>query len=236
VIRGRVVDRTPPVHPAAGQLVRLQIVERGASSERETRSGADGAFEFTGLPVGGLRVFLVSTEYQGASYKGAQRIILTPDAPARRAPLAVYDAGVDRGALRGTLLFAVVDVVPGAVRVTTVEQVQNGSDRTIVPTRADPLAFPLPREAVEVQALDGWQDPRVEDDRIADTRAVAPGVMQAGMAEASIASGKYERYLREDVIPRYGKAADIARAVRFLLEPDSYVTGQVLSVDGGITL
>ncbi len=65
---------------------------------------------------------------------------------------------------------------------------------------------------------------------------IAPGVMQAGMAEASIASGKYERYLQEGIIPRYGKAIDVARAVRFLLEPDNYITGQVLSVDSGITL
>jgi NAD(P)-dependent dehydrogenase (short-subunit alcohol dehydrogenase family) len=65
---------------------------------------------------------------------------------------------------------------------------------------------------------------------------IAPGVMAAGMAEASIASGKYERYLKDGVIPRYGKAEDVARAVRFLLEPDNYVTGQVLSVDAGITL
>jgi NAD(P)-dependent dehydrogenase (short-subunit alcohol dehydrogenase family) len=65
---------------------------------------------------------------------------------------------------------------------------------------------------------------------------IAPGVMAAGMAEASIASGKYERYLTDGIIPRYGKAADVAHAVRFFLEPDNYVTGQVLSVDGGITL
>lgn len=65
---------------------------------------------------------------------------------------------------------------------------------------------------------------------------VAPGVMAAGMAEASIASGKYDRYIDEGVIPRFGKALDVARAVRFLLEPDNYITGQVLSVDAGITL
>jgi NAD(P)-dependent dehydrogenase (short-subunit alcohol dehydrogenase family) len=65
---------------------------------------------------------------------------------------------------------------------------------------------------------------------------IAPGVMAAGMAEASIASGKYERYLKDGIIPRYGKAEDVARAVRFLVEPDNYITGQVLSVDGGITL
>jgi NAD(P)-dependent dehydrogenase (short-subunit alcohol dehydrogenase family) len=62
---------------------------------------------------------------------------------------------------------------------------------------------------------------------------VSPGVMAAGMAEASIASGKYDRFLEEGVIHRFGRAEDVARAVRFFLEPD---TGQVLCVDGGMTL
>lgn len=65
---------------------------------------------------------------------------------------------------------------------------------------------------------------------------VSPGVTAAGMAEASIASGKYDRYLAEHAIARFGRAEDVARAVRFFLEPDNYVTGQVLAVDGGITL
>ena len=65
---------------------------------------------------------------------------------------------------------------------------------------------------------------------------VSPGVTAAGMAEASIAAGKYDRYLQEGVVPRFGRAEDVARAVRFFLEPDNYVTGQILSVDGGITL
>ena len=65
---------------------------------------------------------------------------------------------------------------------------------------------------------------------------VSPGVTAAGMAEASVASGKYDRYLKEGIIPRYGRPEDVARAVRFFLEPDNYVTGQVLSVDGGLTL
>ena len=65
---------------------------------------------------------------------------------------------------------------------------------------------------------------------------IAPGVMAAGMAQASIAAGKYDRFLEDDTINRFGAAADIARAVRFLLEPDNYITGQVLSVDGGVSL
>lgn len=65
---------------------------------------------------------------------------------------------------------------------------------------------------------------------------VAPGVTAAGMAEASIASGKYDHFLKDGIVPRFGRAEDVARVVRFLLTPDCYVTGQVISVDGGATL
>jgi 3-oxoacyl-[acyl-carrier protein] reductase len=65
---------------------------------------------------------------------------------------------------------------------------------------------------------------------------VAPGVMDAGMAQASIASGKYQSYLDDHVIPRYGRPEDVARVIRLLLEPDNYITGQVITVDGGLTL
>jgi NAD(P)-dependent dehydrogenase (short-subunit alcohol dehydrogenase family) len=65
---------------------------------------------------------------------------------------------------------------------------------------------------------------------------VAPGVNNAGMAEASVQSGKYDSFLERKIIPRFGKPEDIARAILFLLEPDNYITGQVLTVDGGLSL
>jgi 3-oxoacyl-[acyl-carrier protein] reductase len=65
---------------------------------------------------------------------------------------------------------------------------------------------------------------------------VAPGATVAGMAEASVRSGKYDSFVSSGAVPRFGRAEDVARAARFFLEPDSYVTGQVLVVDGGLTL
>jgi NAD(P)-dependent dehydrogenase (short-subunit alcohol dehydrogenase family) len=65
---------------------------------------------------------------------------------------------------------------------------------------------------------------------------LAPGATIAGMAAPSIQSGKYDRYVEAGTIARFGRAEDVARAVRFLLEPDNYITGQTLLVDGGLTL
>jgi 3-oxoacyl-[acyl-carrier protein] reductase len=65
---------------------------------------------------------------------------------------------------------------------------------------------------------------------------VAPGVNAAGMAEQSIRSGKYDAFIEKKTIPRFGRAEDVARAVLFFLEPDNYVTGQILTVDGGLSL
>ncbi len=65
---------------------------------------------------------------------------------------------------------------------------------------------------------------------------VAPGATVVGMGGASVQAGKYDRYLEKGAIPRFGRPEDVARAVRFFLEPDNYTTGQVLVVDGGLTL
>jgi NAD(P)-dependent dehydrogenase (short-subunit alcohol dehydrogenase family) len=65
---------------------------------------------------------------------------------------------------------------------------------------------------------------------------VAPGATVAGMAAASVQSGKYDRHIASGAISRFGRPEDVARAVRFFLEPDIYVTGQALVMDGGLTL
>jgi NAD(P)-dependent dehydrogenase (short-subunit alcohol dehydrogenase family) len=96
------------------------------------------------------------------------------------------------------------------------------------------LAYAGPKAALVQAALvlakeyGGATDVRVN--------VVAPGATTAGMARASIDSGKYDPYVERGVVPRFGRPEDIAKVVRLLLEPDSYLTGQVITVDGGLTL
>jgi NAD(P)-dependent dehydrogenase (short-subunit alcohol dehydrogenase family) len=65
---------------------------------------------------------------------------------------------------------------------------------------------------------------------------VAPGATTVGMATASVQSGKYDRRVASGAVSRFGCPEDVARAVRFFLEPDNYITGQTIAVDAGLTL
>lgn len=64
--------------------------------------------------------------------------------------------------------------------------------------------------------------------------AIAPGYVTTEMT-AGLPEDVTEKLQQEIPLGRLGEGADVAGAVRFLLSEDaSYVTGQVLSVDGGM--
>ena len=64
--------------------------------------------------------------------------------------------------------------------------------------------------------------------------AVAPGYISTEMT-AALPDEARERLLEQIPVGRLGTSADVAGVVRFLLSEDAaYVTGQVLSVDGGM--
>ncbi len=180
-IVGRAIDRTAPIHALGGQDVRLAIIERGASAERHVTTDGLGRFAFTGLPVGGIRVFVVSTEHGGVRYQ-SDRIVLTPSSPTRSVVLVAYEPAPDRSALRVALVFGVVDAARGGVRVSVIQQWLNPTDRTAVTTASDPLAVPLPPGAEAVTWIAGWEHPHVAGGRIEDAVPVLPGTRQVAFA------------------------------------------------------
>jgi 3-oxoacyl-[acyl-carrier protein] reductase len=55
------------------------------------------------------------------------------------------------------------------------------------------------------------------------------------MSEPVVAE-RGDAYREEIPLKRFGKPAEVASVIRFLCSPDaSYITGQTISVDGGIT-
>ena len=67
--------------------------------------------------------------------------------------------------------------------------------------------------------------------------AVAPGLTETPLT-AALTSNETSRKFSEAMhaLGRLGKPEDVARAIMFLLDPaNSWITGQVLEVDGGLS-
>ena len=61
---------------------------------------------------------------------------------------------------------------------------------------------------------------------------VAPGMIDQGEADREL----LDRFAQKTPMERNGTAADIAQAVLFFAECPDFITGQILTVDGGLTL
>lgn len=65
--------------------------------------------------------------------------------------------------------------------------------------------------------------------------AVAPGFIKTEMT-AELSEGLKEQALKNISLSRFGKPEDVAEVILFLAAAGSYITGQVIAVDGGIVM
>ncbi len=156
-------------------------------------------------------------------------------------PARVKASDLDQAALRASFT-ANYEAPVLLARAAAEEMVRRGTHGAIVLVSSMQGVFPfegsLAYASPKAALVHGARILAKEYGGAADVRVnvVAPGATVVGVARASIDAGKYDPYVDRGVIPRFGRPEDVARAVRFLLEPDCYVTGQLLTIDGGLTL
>jgi len=66
--------------------------------------------------------------------------------------------------------------------------------------------------------------------------AIAPGFIRSAMTD-KLSEEVKKKYIDAIPLNRFGEAEDVADTAAFLASPEAaYVTGQVLAVDGGMTM
>jgi len=213
----------------------------GYRKDRERAAGLSKAMgEQYGAKLELMEGDLASSEVRGRYIEACQRVgaILAGAVIFSGNPARVAFEKLDRDALVASLEVNYVGPVLLAKDLGQLMEGGNaGGSVVLLTTMQAHAAFPgslnygAPKAALSHAAkilAQQWNRVRVN--------VVAPGATISGMAAASVQSGKYDRYVESGAIERFGRAEDVARAVRFFLEPDNYITGQTLVVDGGLTL
>jgi NAD(P)-dependent dehydrogenase (short-subunit alcohol dehydrogenase family) len=67
--------------------------------------------------------------------------------------------------------------------------------------------------------------------------AVLPGLILSSHVRSSLSQEWLDMNLRYNLVPRHGEPEDVAHAVVFLASDDaSFITGQILAIDGGVNV
>jgi 3-oxoacyl-[acyl-carrier protein] reductase len=150
-----------------------------------------------------------------------------------RDPLDPEDHGVWNRAIAANLTNAYDMVVAFSTRFDQREPARIVLTSSIAYRRGSPDRVPYAAAKGGIVGLTRALSRKLAPDVLVN--AIAPGVIETRMADPIIAE-RGEAYRQEIPLKRFGKPSEVASVIRFLCSPDaSYVTGQTITIDGGIT-
>lgn len=183
VLAGAVINGTSDGSPAPGISVMLHAYQGDVEvSTKSAETGADGRFEFAGLPVGSERSYALSTEYQDVAY-ATESVSLSPG-EVKALDLTIYEPGGSLEKLTITEWLVWVDREGSAIAVQHDVTVQNSGTKTYMGDedlgegKKAVMRLPLPPDATNFQYLGHFMQccAVVEGDTFIHTAAVQPGL------------------------------------------------------------
>lgn len=179
VVRGQVTNASGGGLPGGAQVTLHGFDEMQLATTLTTTVGSEGSFIFEQVAMPEGRVFLVTLEYQGATY-GSDVATVQPGSNEVELPVTVYETTSDTSALTVDRLHLFLEFLDEqTVRVIELYIVSNPTQQTIVaPAEGEPvLAYSLPEGAANLQFQEGALGERfVETPQgFGDTLAIRPG-------------------------------------------------------------
>ncbi len=184
ILQGQVVNGTadgPAV--GAGLTVTLHVLrDTGEVDSRTTRTDAHGAFRFEGLDTDPALQYQPEVVYLGVPYSSPEPYRFSPGQTALQVVLTVFETTKEDQAIRLDSAHLIVESFGQMLRVSEIQLVGNGGDRTYVGRtqgsgRQTTISIPLPREAVGLAFTEDTPPDRylTVEGGLLDTRPVRPG-------------------------------------------------------------
>lgn len=179
LVTGRVINGSGGAVPRdlsimLNGLDHMQLVYTDTATTKE-----DGTFSFEGVDFTPERVYVVTTDFGGATY-GSDVAIVEAGRTEIDLPLTVYDTTADTSLLTVDRLHVFFDFArEDVVQVVQLYVISNPTDKTVVPAEegGGVVEFTLPEGASNLQFQDGVLGERYlqSPDGFYDTAAVRPG-------------------------------------------------------------